>query len=244
MAWFKSWFDSNYYPILYSKRNESEAQLFIDNLLDKLSITNPIKVIDIGCGRGRHSVYLNSKGHIVTGIDVSTESIEECRKLENPSLSFYVHDIRNLIRTNYFDLALSIFTSFGYFEKDSDNIKVLLNAKKSLKPGGIFVIDFINAVHTGKNLVQNEVKVIDGIQFNIARSLEKEVISKKIEIIDKENSFNFTEKIHAYTLDSFKTMIDKVQLELLGVFGSYHLDAYDPDNSARMILICRNPLID
>ena len=140
MAWFKSWFDSRYYPILYSKRNESEARLFIDNLMNRLSINQPVKVIDIGCGRGRHSVYLNSKGHIVTGIDLSTKSIEECKTLENPTLSFYVHDIRNLFRTNYYDLALSIFTSFGYFELDNDNIKVLLNAKKSLKPGGIFVI--------------------------------------------------------------------------------------------------------
>jgi len=239
MAWFKSWFDSRYYPILYSKRNESEARLFIDNLMNRLSINQPVR-----CGRGRHSVYLNSKGHIVTGIDLSTKSIEECKTLENPTLSFYVHDIRNLFRTNYYDLALSIFTSFGYFELDNDNIKVLLNAKKSLKPGGIFVIDFINPVYTSQNLVRSEQKEIDGIKFKIERSLEKDVISKYIEITDQVKSFNFTEKIHAYTIDSFKAMIKGVQLELLDVFGNYLLEKYDPNSSPRMILICQKPTTD
>ncbi|MEN8885269.1 MAG: methyltransferase domain-containing protein, partial [Winogradskyella sp.] len=73
--WFASWFDTPYYHILYKDRDYSEAQVFMDNLTNYLNIPNGGKILDLACGKGRHSVYLNKLGYNVTGVDLSEKSI-------------------------------------------------------------------------------------------------------------------------------------------------------------------------
>ena len=74
--WFQYWFNSPYYHILYGNRNDEDAELLIDNLLAHLKPNIDNRIIDIACGRGRHSIYLNKKGYDVTGIDLSEQSIK------------------------------------------------------------------------------------------------------------------------------------------------------------------------
>ena len=111
--WFESWFDSPYYHVLYKNRDFSEAELFIDKLIQLIEPTKASRVLDLACGKGRHSIYLNKKGFDVTGIDLSEKSIACAKTAENETLHFYMHDMRKLFRTNYFDVVLNLFTSFG-----------------------------------------------------------------------------------------------------------------------------------
>ena len=69
--WFSSWFDSPYYHILYKERNFREAQIFIDNLTFYLNMDEGSKVLDLACGKGRHSIYLNQLGYDVLGVDLT-----------------------------------------------------------------------------------------------------------------------------------------------------------------------------
>ena len=75
MSWFVNWFDSPYYHLLYKNRDEKEAQVFIDNLIEKLQLKKGSKLIDIACGKGRHATYFNKKGMNVVGVDLSKNSI-------------------------------------------------------------------------------------------------------------------------------------------------------------------------
>jgi len=118
--WFQHWFNSPYYHILYQQRDHAEAEFFIDNLCAYLKPAANARLFDIACGRGRHSIYFNSKGFDVTGIDLSIASIKYAKQYENKQLHFYVHDMRYLFYVNYFDIALNLFTSFGYFETDQE----------------------------------------------------------------------------------------------------------------------------
>ncbi|MGZ4035978.1 MAG: class I SAM-dependent methyltransferase, partial [Bacteroidia bacterium] len=97
--WFEGWFDSPYYHLLYKNRDYSEAELFIDNLLSFLKPEQGARFLDIGCGKGRHSIYLNKKGFDVTGIDLAENSISCAKQSENEHLHFYVHDMRKIFRT-------------------------------------------------------------------------------------------------------------------------------------------------
>ena len=77
--WYASWFDTPYYHILYKDRDYTEAQGFMDNLTNYLNIPEGGKILDLACGKGRHSVYLNSLGYDVTGVDLSEKSINHTK---------------------------------------------------------------------------------------------------------------------------------------------------------------------
>ena len=85
-TWYESWFDTKYYHILYKDRNYREAQVFMDNLTHYLNLPEKAKVLDLACGKGRHSIYLNQCGYDVIGADLSEENILHCKKFENDHL--------------------------------------------------------------------------------------------------------------------------------------------------------------
>src|SRR5262245_53108283 len=115
-AWFVSWFDSIYYHKLYAYRDDEEAAGFIDALITRLRPRGSCAALDIGCGTGRHSRQLASRGFSVTGVDLAGSSIEEAKRWEQPGLHFILQDMREPFRTNAVDYVFSFFTSFGYFE--------------------------------------------------------------------------------------------------------------------------------
>src|SRR5438874_9666785 len=92
--WFKNWFSSPYYHQLYFKRDEKEAAIFIDKLIDHLKPKPSAQILDVACGLGRHSILLAGKGFEVTGIDLSEDSINEALKYQTEKLHFYQHDMR------------------------------------------------------------------------------------------------------------------------------------------------------
>ncbi len=237
MPWFKSWFDSPYYHILYHKRDEAEAEIFLDNLLEFLKPKNGSFMLDLGCGKGRHSVYLNEKGYNVTGIDLSEQSIQHCLQFENSTLSFYVHDMRKLFRVNDFDFVLNLFTSFGYFEKDTENFNALKNACLALKKGGSLVIDFFNSDYVKKHLIAENTIVAGGIKFTIRKKFENGFIFKDIYFTDKGKDFHFTEKVAALTTADFKRYLAPLNINIKYLFGDYDLHEFDALNSPRCIIV-------
>ena len=239
MSWFINWFDSPYYHTLYKNRNEKEAQVFIDNLIQYLQIPNGSKLIDIACGRGRHAIYFNKKGMNVIGVDLSSNSILYAKEDENSTLQFAVHDMREVYKKNYFDVVTNLFTSFGYFD-DNTNEQEAINAMASnLKIGGILVIDFMNVKKIISNLLLSEQKTIDGITFNINRKVEGENIIKDIVIIDGIEKQQFQEKVKAITLANYSKFITNAGLKIIDIFGNYHLEDFDVKTSDRLILICK-----
>lgn len=233
--WFESWFDTEYYHILYKNRDQSEAQFFIDNLCKKLNVGNGSKVLDLACGKGRHSIYLAQKGCDVTGIDLSPNSIHEAQKHENAHLRFWVKDMRQHLGQEEYDVIFNLFTSFGYFEDTEDNLKVLKAVKNALKPQGYLVLDYFNAIKALKSLPKKESKEIDGIQFDIRKSLSQGKIIKQIIVNDMGHTEEYFEKVSAFTLDNFNEMLDKVGLKALGIYGDYALNTYNT-NADRLIL--------
>ena len=237
MEWFRAWFDSPYYHILYGNRNEDEAKHFIDNLLDYFSFDTRTKILDAGCGRGRHAVYLNRKGFDVTGFDLSPSNIEHNKRAECKTLHFFVHDLRNCFRENHFDLVLNLFSSFGYFEKEEENRKAMQALSKSLRMGGLLIIDFMNASHAEKNLVKTESIKIRNIVFNIERSMEENFITKNISVVENGSPHSFMEKVMTITRDDFEKYFSETGLKLKAIFGSYELEPFDAETSPRLIMI-------
>ena len=234
--WFSSWFDSPYYHILYKERNFREAQIFMDNLTFYLNMDEGSKVLDLACGKGRHSIYLNQLGYDVLGVDLSENSIAIANKNANNTLHFKVHDMRQPFENKY-DAILNMFTSFGYFENDEDNLKTLISIKESLSEYGFGVIDFMNVNNVIPNLVPNEIKIVDEIEFHIKRYHFDGYIFKEINFVINEEKFHFTEKVRAFTLQDFEALMEKAGIFLLDTFGDYKLKKFHKLDSERLIMI-------
>ena len=233
--WFASWFDTPYYHILYKERNYREAQIFMDNLTHYLNLPEKAKVLDLACGKGRHAIYLNQLGFDVIGADLSENSIAIANKNSNDSLHFQVHDMR-LPFDDKFDAIFNLFTSFGYFENDKDNLKTLIAMKESLSEYGFGVIDFMNVNQVIANLIPEEVKTVDGIDFHIKRYYIDDHIYKEIDFKDNDNDFHFVEKVRALTLQDFTELMEEAGIYLLEVFGDYKLKKFHKTDSERLIL--------
>lgn len=239
VEWFSEWFDSPYYHILYKNRDEEEAKFFISNLIDYLQIQSEEKILDIACGRGRHAIFLNQKGFDVVGADLSENNIAFAKQFENEQLKFYVNDMRKLLFPQEFDYVLNLFTSFGYFEDDSEDLQVIQAIADSLKPNGKLVIDFLNPSFVQKGLISEEKKVLDNIPFWISKKLEGGFIKKGIQFEVEGKLYQFEEKVKLIELEKFKDYFSQTNLKILDTFGDYNLQPYHSENSERLILIAQ-----
>jgi SAM-dependent methyltransferase len=237
--WFEEWFNSPYYHLLYKDRDYKEAEFFIDKLITHLNPKAYSSILDLACGKGRHSIYLNKKGFDVTGLDLAANSIAAAQQYENEKLHFYVHDMRHLFRTNYYDLIFNLFTSFGYFYCERDNLNTIGAISKGLKPNGKLVIDFFNAKKVIAHLKKEETKEIDNVVFKISKRVEKGCIIKDIHFNDKGKSYSFTEKVQALTIVDFEKYFTANNLKIVNLLGNYELDAFDENTSDRLIIIAQ-----
>jgi ubiquinone/menaquinone biosynthesis C-methylase UbiE len=238
-TWFKDWFNSPYYHQLYAHRDEQEAANFIDKLVAHLQPKTGAKMLDVACGKGRHSMQLAEKGFDVTGIDLSSESIAEALLSEDDHLHFYEHDMRLPFWINYFDVAFNFFTSFGYFKTQREHDNAIRSIVTSIKPGGIFVMDFLNVQFATSKEVAETIKQIGTTKYSISKWSDEHHFYKKIlvEDIALAKPMQYTEKVAKFTLSDFEKMFAKQGLKIKEVFGDYQFAVYNASNSPRLIMI-------
>ncbi|MBK6612339.1 MAG: class I SAM-dependent methyltransferase [Sphingobacteriales bacterium] len=247
LSWFEEWFNSPYYKILYKHRTEQEAALFLNRLIAKYKWPKTCNMLDLACGEGRHALFLAQQNYCVTGIDIASNSIQKAReqaklnRLSSNSLNFVVGDMRQPFGQQQYQVIFNLFTSFGYFEQQTDNLTVLHNAHKALLPNGHLLIDFMNTHKIVANLVPHETKMIDGIYFEIWRYLESGYIVKKIAVSEPNSGkiLNFYERVQAIYPDDFKELFAKSSFKTDNLFGNYNLSDYDSQTSERQIWVLK-----
>ena len=240
-AWYKDWFNSPFYHKLYFERDENEAAAFILKLIGHLKPAPGSFMLDIACGRGRHSRILAEKGFVVTGIDISLDSIAFAKKFENENLEFYQHDMRLPFRVNYFDYAFNFFTSFGYFKTRREHDDAIRTIANGLKPKGVFVIDYLNVHYSEDHLIRNDEKMINGTGYEIRRWHDETHFYKKIIIQDPLliHPAEFTEKVSKFSFGDFNDMLSYHGLQVQEIFGDYQLGSYDVRTKPRLIIIAK-----
>lgn len=239
--WYQEWFSSPFYHKLYFEHDEAEAEAFIKALVNRTGMHPGARVLDIACGRGRHSKILASLGFDVTGIDLSPESIEMAKASERENLQFYVHDMRLPFWGNYFDYAINLFTSFGYFRTRREHEAALRTMAKSLKQGGLFVIDYLNVHFIEDHLQPAETREIGDTRYNITRWDDELHFYKKIIITDPSipAPVEYTERVTKFSLGDFTEMLAFQGLQVQEVFGDYDFSPYDVRKTRRMIIMAR-----
>jgi len=146
MEWFE---DERFweltYPFMFPHDRMEGAEDQADDVL-RLAGTSCGTLLDLGCGPGRFSIAMARRGLRVTGVDRTRLLLDTARSLATSrdlSIEWVLSDMRDFVRPDSFDLAISMFTSFGYFESHEDNVRVLRNVRESLRPGGRLVMELM-----------------------------------------------------------------------------------------------------
>jgi len=239
--WFRDWFNSPYYHLLYHYRDETEAAAFLEKLIAYLRPASGDTMLDVACGRGRHARILETKGFDVTGIDIAPDSIEYAKQFERERLHFYVHDMRLPFWINYFNHAFNFFTSFGYFRTEREHYDAMRTIANSIREGGNFVIDYFNAEYAEAHLVPESKSEAGGVLFNMTRWADHDYLYKKIHVDDSTlgHTAEFTERIKKLSTEDFDKMFTRYGLQIRDVFGDYALSPYDKKTSQRLILAAK-----
>ncbi len=241
MSWFEKWFNSPLYEKLYAHRNMDDASRLAGIIEEVIPVRSHPNLLDLACGRGRHSILLAKRGYNVTGIDLSETAIRKAKakarieQIEN--VQFQTGDMRENPEIT-FDAVVSLFTSFGYFLDDRENIWVLKNIRAMLKDEGLFLIDYLNPEHVRKTLIPKEIKTVDGVRFKIEREIKDNMVFKTISLTDPETGkpIQHTERVKLYDLEWFLSHIEKCGLKISGVFGNYSGDEFNSSDSPRCIM--------
>lgn len=240
MGWFKHWFGTRYYSLLYGHRDEVDAQAWVDAILDKWSLPVGSHVLDLACGRGRHASCFAAAGMKVTGIDISEASIDEARALV-PKAEFSVRDMREPFAPETFDAVCCLFTSLGYFEDLEDDHRVFRVVADALRPGGRFVVDFMNTDLVLRDLVVAEETSVEGIDFRVSRSHTNGVLVKRICVTDGCGEQLFEERVQALTPSQLEDMALNAGFIVEDRTDGPVLRPFDPDSSQRFVLWMRKP---
>jgi SAM-dependent methyltransferase len=182
---------------------------------------------------------LAAMGFDVTGFDLSEQVILEAKKYENENLHFYLHDMRLPFWINYFGYAFNFFTSFGYFNTQREHDDAMRTITQSLRPNGIFVIDYLNVHFAEDCLVKSEKLEINDSIFNITRHYDEQHFYKQIQVENQNGTVDdvFTERITKFSLGDFIDMLAYQEMQIKDVFGDYLLSHYDIRKSPRMIIV-------
>lgn len=241
-AWYESWFNSPYYHLLYKDRDYAEAEAFLNRLTEHLSPRPDARFLDLACGKGRHSVFLAAKGFKVTGLDLSPQNIRAANETaaeQGLDIRFREHDMREDSGLGPFDFILNLFTSFGYFDDPSDNLRVLQAVRAQLAASGTFVLDFMNPAFAIAQMKAEERIVKVGQEFCIRRWHADGYIFKSIELERGGRKFSFQEKVQAISAAEFEQLFEQSGLRMIDRFGSYSLDEFDLAASDRCIMIAK-----
>lgn len=256
--WWKRAFEKGIYPLGEYSRNpelKKQTRRQIAFVRQTLGLPAGSKLLDVCCGMGRHAVPLAKLGVRVTGVDISTPYLKQARaeaKRQGADVRFIKIDMRKIQFRNEFDGAINLFTSFGYFPNASDDLKVLRNIARALRPGGVFLLDIINGTRITRNL---KLAVANGIPTNWwirlgdgTYQLEDPVLLEKEGAVRTHWTFlangvrremvSFT---RMYSKEDLSELFRKSGLRVLRVFGDLQGAAYKPVKSMRLVVLARKP---
>jgi SAM-dependent methyltransferase len=259
--WFARWFGEDY-KRLYPHRDEAQASGQVDSLLraaaafspelspEVRDVRNDPRVLDVGCGSGRHLRAFRARGLAAFGIDLSSVLLKDARRdahgIESPVARA---DMRRLpFGDDRFDLATCFFTTFGYFDSHEEDVGFLRELRRVVRPSGLLFLDLPNPVVVRRDLVPSERVERDGLRAEVSRRIEGDRVIKRIRIFrdgaDREDSRAeiHEERVRLYTRDDLGVSLGRLGLAILATFGDERGAAFEPETSPRMsLLLRRNP---
>jgi SAM-dependent methyltransferase len=233
--WFEEWFGEEYLR-LYPHRDDTDAERAVALIRRTVPFEAGWRVLDVACGAGRHARAFTAAGARCVGLDLSAILLRLARQVTDAPL--VRADMRWLpIRPQSMDLTVNLFTSFGYFEHDAEHTAALTEMISTVRPGGWFVIDFLNAASVRRRLVPEEVLEVDGSRMRISRSVSPDgrYVCKSIR---SPSGRQYRERVRLFEPGQISAMLAAEGVDVRSRFGDYDGSPLAAD-SARTILLGR-----
>jgi len=215
MEWWEKIFDELYFKIDGAKKWAHRDSDAIESMLE---LKKGDKILDLACGYGRIAIELSKRGYMVTGFDLSQSFLELAKKAakrENLTVQFVRGDMRRIPFKGCFDYIINWQTSFGYFEDEEDNFRVLQEVYWALKPCGKFLLDVVNRDNlikrfTTKNWTEREdYYFLVEDKFN---PLTSRLETDWILIWENGDVRKLSHSVRVYSLHEIRTMLKKADL--------------------------------
>ncbi|MGB7211913.1 MAG: class I SAM-dependent methyltransferase [Gemmatimonadales bacterium] len=216
--WFEEWFGEEYLR-LYPHRDDADADRLVALLQRTLPWQVGWRVLDFGCGAGRHARALAAAGARPIGLDLSWSLLRRARQVTGAPL--IRGDLRHPpIRPRSVDLGVNLFTSFGYFDSEAEHTDALKAMAGTVRPGGWFVLDFLEANTVRGSLVPHEIHGVDERIAKVGRALSPDgrIVTKTILTHDGRS---FVERVRLFTPEELATLLAAAGVEVVHRFGDY-----------------------
>lgn len=240
------WFDQAFgdlYLKVYAHRDQRDAQEAVACAIRELGIERAHTILDLCCGAGRHMQLLLEQGFNVSGLDRSAALLAEARRVM-PHASLTQGDMRELpFPDARFDRVLNLFTSFGYFDDPADDLRVLSEIRRVLKPGGRAMLDHMNPTYVKANLVPESSETRDGFLISATRSIVSESatsqrVEKTVRIERGGKLLNtYRESVRLFEPQRLDELAQAAGLRVSRRLGSFAGESFDPVGSARQIAL-------
>ena len=240
--WYREWFDEDYLA-LYAGRDEKEAQRFVATIWEKLNLKPGVRIGDPPCGPGRYTRAFGDRGAVVSGLDLSEVMLKHARaavKHLSPQPRLLAGDLRDLPFDSEFDLVVNLFTSFGYFEDEIDNEKTFSELARVLVPGGMLILDIVNATWLISDFKSEDRIIHDGMKAVARKELvdNNRRVIKRIQLQRGGQTREVVESVRLYTPNEITSLAHHQKLTVVDFLGDYHGHPWT-DNSPRLILLAR-----
>ena len=240
--WFEVWFNTEEYLEVYQHRNEADAKELVQLILKNVSLDRNASVLDLACGAGRHSILFAKRGFKVTAVDLSDNLLRVAKKSAEKNkvnIDFLKTDLRQFSVCKSFDLIVNLFTSFGYFECDAENLKLFETVNKYLSPSGYFVLDYFNKTFIENNLVKESRDNFNHCTLVQKRHIEKKRVIKDIYINGNGTTAHYKESVRMFSREELISAIENEGMKIRNVFGGFKAEEFDEINSPRIIIIAQ-----
>jgi len=231
MSWYETAFRKEYLDVYY-RRDEESAKEEAAFTADALGLPGSCRVLDVACGSGRHARALAGMGYEVVGVDLSRDLLALATDVRCVRA-----DMRALPFAGSFDAATSFFTSFGYFD-DAGNRATLASVAAALRPGGAYLLDFLNATAVRLFLVPENEEERDGRTYRFKRRIENDRIEKDVVIEEDGVTLSYTESVRLYNHHELLNLLRENGLNPIASYGAFDGRDYTTE-APRCIVVAR-----